>query len=299
MEFTNAIEGKNINKKYKSFELDVKEVNIPQGFATALIGENGAGKTTLLNILAGIRYDYSGELKYFGKYDDKERDDNPEVKEKIGYTGTDNYYLPHWTVDQVADLSSLLFKNFDLNKFKDIYNELAISSNGQFDGGKKVSELSDGTKTKLALAGVLARDTDMLLMDEPASPLDPLMRDKLCEIIREYISEKEGRTVFFSTHNISDMEGVTDYAIIMERGQIVEAGFVDDLKEKYILVKGEKEDAEAAKKIMFTMSENKYGFEGICLSQDLDKLAGMDVTTETASLFQISVAIMKKNTRVR
>lgn len=299
MEFTSVIEGKNLEKKYKNFRLNVPEIKIPQGFATALIGENGAGKTTLLNILAGIRYDYEGELTYFGKYTDKDRDGEPAAKEMIGYTGTDNYFLPHWTVDQIADLSSLLFNNFDPARFKDIYDELAISSSGKYEGSKKVSELSDGTKTKLALATILARDTEMLIMDEPASPLDPLMRDKLCELIRDYISSREGRSVFFSTHNISDMETVTDYAIIMEHGTIVEAGFVDDLKEKYILVKGEAADAAAAKEILFTMTENKYGFEGICLSNDLDKLAGMDVTTETASLFQISVAIMKKNSRVR
>lgn len=299
MQYINAIEGKNIVKKYKSFTLDVPEVKIPAGFATALIGENGAGKTTLLNILAGIRLDYKGELEYFGEYKDADRDNNPVVKENMGYTGTDNYFLPHWTVEQVKNLSKLLFDNFDEKKFMDIYDELAISSNGSYDGKKKVSELSDGTKTKLALASVLSRDTKLLIMDEPASPLDPLMRDKLCELIRNYLSSGENKSVFFSTHNISDMETVTDYAIIMEHGKIVEEGFVEDLKEKYILVKGEASDAKAAKEVLFTMTESKYGFEGICLSKDLDKLAGMDVVTETASLFQISVAVMKKNSRVK
>lgn len=299
MNYTNAIEGKNIIKKYKSFTLDVPEVNIPAGFATALIGENGAGKTTLLNILAGIRFDCKGEIKYFGQYDEKDREKNPAVKENIGYTGTDNYYLPHWTVDQIKDLSKLLFDKFSEERFNELYDELAISSNGKYEGSKKVSELSDGTKTKLALTGVLARETELLIMDEPASPLDPLMRDKLCELIRNYINSGENKSVFFSTHNISDMENVTDYAIVMEHGQIVEAGFVEDLKEKYILVKGELADAEAARKVLYTMSESKYGFEGICLSENLDKLAGMDIVTETASLFQISVAIMKKNSRVK
>lgn len=299
MQYENAIIGTNLVKKYKNFTLDVPEVKIPAGFATALIGENGAGKTTLLNILAGIRLDYKGQLEYFGEFSDDDREKNPEVKERIGYTGTDNYFLPHWTVDQVKNLTKLLFEKYDEEKFMQIYDELAISSTSKYDGKKKVSELSDGTKTKLALASVLSRDTQMLIMDEPASPLDPLMRDKLCELIRNYISSGENRTVFFSTHNISDMENVTDYAIIMEHGQIVEAGYVEDLKEKYILVKGEASDAEAARNILYTMSSNKYGFEGICLSKDLDKLAGMDVTTETASLFQISVAIMKKNSRVK
>ena len=153
---------------------------------------------------------YKGSIEFFGEYTDKDREKNPDVKERIGYTGTENYYLPHWTVDQIDELSSLLFKNYDHEKFMQRYDELAISSSGKYDGKKKVSELSDGTKTKLQLAQVLARDTDLLLMDEPASPLDPLMRDKLCELIREYITSREGRTVLFSTHNISDMENVTD-----------------------------------------------------------------------------------------
>ena len=68
-----------------------------------------------------------------------------------------------------------------------------------------------------------------------------------------------------------------------------------DLKEKYILIKGDAEDTEKAKDILFTITTNDYGFEGICLASDLDKLAGMNVTKEIPSLYQISVAIMKAN----
>lgn len=294
-----VIEAKNIVKKYKNFTLDVPELKLPEGFATALIGENGAGKTTLLNILTGIRMDYTGDITYFGEYSDREIFNKPEVKERIGYTGTENYYLPHWTMKQIDELQALLFEKYDSAKFKRNCDDLAVFGGRSFDSGKKVSALSDGTKTKLMLAGVLARETDLLIMDEPASPLDPLMRDKLCEMIREYLNSGENKSVLFSTHNISDMEGVTDYAIIMERGRIVEQGFVEDLKEKYISVKGESRDAEAAKSILYTMTASNYGFEGICLAEDLDKLAGLDIVTETASLFKISVAIMKKNSLIK
>ncbi len=294
-----AIKVKNVVKEYKNFTLDVPELEIPQGFATALIGENGAGKTTLLNILTGIRMDYKGEVEYFEKYSSMEMEKKPDIKERIGYTGTENYYLPNWTVQQVSDLSKLLFEKYNEDRFRKYCYELAIFGKSQYDGRKKVNALSDGTKTKLMLAGVLARETDILIMDEPASPLDPLMRDKLCELIRDYLNMGEGKSVFFSTHNISDMEGVTDYAIIMEDGKVVEKGFVEDLKEKYILVKGEVKDIEEAKKILYSITTSNYGFEGICLAEDLDKLAGMDIVTETASLFKISVAVMKKNTLVR
>lgn len=286
---------KNIQKKFRGFQLDVPEFHLPKGFATALIGENGAGKTTLINALTGIRMDHKGEIAYF----DERETDVEKIKERIGYTGPGNYFLPHWTIRQVEEVSELLFDSFEKEQFALLCKELGIvQENGK--KGKKVSELSDGNRMKLMLAAVLSRKTDCLILDEPASPLDPLMRDKLCEMIRDYLVEGNGeKSVLFSTHNISDMENVTDYAIIMEHGTVVEEGFVEDLKEKYVMVKGEAKDAEAAKKVLYSFSGSQYGFEGICLTEELNKLAGMDITMETPSLSQISVAIMKANTRLK
>lgn len=299
MDVNYVVKGTNLNKRFKEFTLNIPSFKIPEGFATALIGENGAGKTTLLNILSGIRLDYKGSIEYFNKYSDKDREDNPEVKERIGYTGTGSYYLPQWTIDDIEKISGLLFKDFSSEEFHRYCEELAIFPSGTFDGKKKNSALSDGTKMKLMLAGVMARKTDLLILDEPASPLDPLMRDKLCQMIGDYINNGNGKhSVFFSTHNISDMESITDYAIIMEHGEIVEEGFVEDLKEKYILVKGDTNDIEEAKKILYTISTNPYGFEGICLAENLDKLASMNITKEVPTLFQISVAVMKNSTKL-
>ena len=302
MEIANsAIEMKQINKKYRGFTLDIPSLSIPEGFATALIGENGAGKTTLINILAGTRLDYKGELTFFGKWNDKDREqEDVPVREMIGYTGPGNYYLPNWTVQQVEEVTQMLFDKFDREKFESLLEQLQISANTAGGKQKKVSDLSDGNKMKLMLAGVLARETSLLILDEPASPLDPLMRDILCDILRQYLDQGEGkRTVFFSTHNIADMENVTDYAIIMEHGQVMEQGFVEDLKEKYTVVKGEAKDADGAAKILYTMSRNTYGFEGVCLSENLDRLAGMDVELERPSLSQICVAVMKANSQIR
>jgi len=288
-----VIQGVNLEKKYRGFALQVPRLQIPKGFATALIGENGAGKTTLLNILAGIRLDFKGELSYFGE---TKKGIDSSVQERIGYTGPGSYFLPHWTIAQVEEISELLFAHFHKDRFRMICEELGIdrSLTGY------VKKLSDGNRMKLMLAVVLARDTELLILDEPASPLDPLMRDKLCDMIREYLEQGNGEhSVFFSTHNIADMENVTDYAIILEHGNIVEEGFVEDLKEKYILVRGESADADAAKKVLFSMNRSAYGFEGICLAENLDRLAGMDVAKEVPTLSQISVAVMKANTKLK
>ena len=295
MEFENVIEGKKIIKKYKNFTLDIEELKIPKGFATALIGENGAGKTTLLDILAGTNLEYKGELTFFGKYNDKDREKDPYVKNQIGYTGTGDYFFPRWTLKQVEEIQELLFDNFDKNKYKQLVRELSIVTGKAFEDSKKISNLSDGNKIKLMLAGVLARDTKLLLLDEPASPLDPLMRDKLCNMLREYLTESEGEnTVLFSTHNITDMESITDYVIIVEQGKIVEQGFVEDLKEKYIVVKGEKKDESYASKVISNLTASSFGFEGICLAEDLDKLSGLDIAVERPTLSQISVHVMKQ-----
>lgn len=285
-----VIQAGNLNKKYGDFQLSIPRLEIPKGFATALIGENGAGKTTLLNILSGIRLDFQGEVSYFG---DRSRKLDGSVQERIGYTGPGSYYLPHWTIRQVEEISGLLFAGFQKERFRELCEDMGISRSMT----KSVKKLSDGNRMKLMLAAVLSRDTELLIMDEPASPLDPLMREQLCDRMRDYLEEGDGeRSIFFSTHNIADMENVTDYCLIMEHGTIVEEGFVEDLKEEYALVKGEASDADQTGKVLFSMSRNSYGFEGICRTRDLERLAGLDIAVEIPTLSQICVAVMKANT---
>ncbi len=285
-----VIQAGNLNKKYGDFQLSIPRLEIPKGFATALIGENGAGKTTLLNILSGIRLDFQGEVSYFG---DRSRKLDGSVQERIGYTGPGSYYLPHWTIRQVEEISGLLFAGFQKERFRELCEDMGISRSMT----KSVKKLSDGNRMKLMLAAVLSRDTELLIMDEPASPLDPLMREQLCDRMRDYLEEGDGeRSIFFSTHNIADMENVTDYCLIMEHGTIVEEGFVEDLKEEYALVKGEASDADQTGEVLFSMSRNSYGFEGICRTRDLERLAGLDIAVEIPTLSQICVAVMKANT---
>lgn len=293
-----VIKVEELQVKYKGFCLNVPNLRVPKGFATALIGENGAGKTTLLNVMAGIKLKYKGFVTYFEKYKDGDRDkEEYGVRENIGYAGGDGYFLPHWNAKRISEISEVLFENFDSKKFEQLCNELALDGEGS---KKSIKKLSDGNRMKLMLAAVWARQTKCLILDEPASPLDPLMRDKLCAMIRDYLYEQEGeKSVIFSTHNISDMENVTDYAVFIEQGEVVEQGFVEDLKEKYILVKGDTKDVEGARGVLFSIDENKMGFEGICLAERLNELAGLNLSYETPTLFQISVAIMKKYSKIK
>ncbi len=295
MNIESIVRGSHITKQFKGFKVDIDSLNIPKGFATALIGENGAGKSTLMNILAGVRLDYKGDIIYFDGNMKPE-----EIRENIAYTSPVNYFMPNWTIEQVGDAGRLLFEHFDYDRYRQLLIDMDVKApEGKRSKDKAIGKLSDGMKMKVELSAAFARETKLLLLDEPASPLDPLMRDKLCSMISAYIDEGSGeKSVFFSTHNIADMENITDYAMIMEQGKIVEQGFVEDLKEKYIMVKGNRADAEQAKEILYTIQTNPYGFEGICLDENLDKLSGMDISTEIPTLSQISVAVMKHYTKL-
>ena len=287
----NAIEIKGLTKTYKSFTLgEINEV-IPCGFSTALIGANGAGKTTLIDALCGVTSKTSGEVSYFG---DKTEIDDPDVREMIGYCSSANYFPLDWTLASIGDSMELAFESFDRARFGELCVRFRIAENtGKKQ--KKLIKMSDGNKMRTYLAAVLARDTKLLVLDEPASSLDPLARDMLCDLFREYLAERDGeRTILFSTHNIADMEFATDYAIFMSNGRAVERGFVEDLKEKYVLIHGDASNVSRAKPLMLSCSANSTSFEGVALAENAGTLAGFDCAVEKPTLQQLSVGILRK-----
>ena len=288
---TNAIEIKGLTKKYKDFTLGGITESIPCGFATALIGANGAGKTTLIDTLCGVTAKTEGEAVYFGDMTDI---DDDKLRNMIGYCSSANFFPQNWTLSTIGDVMELAFDNFDRARFGELCVRFKV---GEKTGKKqkKLIKMSDGNRMRTYLAAVLARDTRLLVLDEPASSLDPLARDMLCDMFREYLAERDGeRTVIFSTHNIADMEFATDYALFMAHGQVVERGFVEDLKEKYILVHGDASNVQRAKPLMLSCSSNSTSFEGIALAENADTLVSFDCAVETPTLQQLSVGILRK-----
>ncbi len=284
----NVLKINGVVKKYKDFTLDA---DIPRGFATALIGANGAGKTTLIDVLCGVTGNDGGKTVYFDKYDDI---DSNTVRNRIGYCSSANYFPQDWTVKNIADVMEIAFDNFSRQRFAELCKRFKLDGPND-KKPKKLIKMSDGNRMRTYLAAVLARDTDLLVLDEPASSLDPLARDMLCDIFREYIADGSGdKSVLFSTHNIADMEYATDYAIFMANGKIIEKGFVEDLKEKYILVHGEADKGGQAKSLMISYTGNSSNFEGIALAENTIQLSQLDTAVEKPNLQQLSVGILRK-----
>ena len=286
----NAVEIKGLTKKYKDFTLDVSAV-IPKGFSTALIGANGAGKTTLIDILCGVTAKSGGETVYFGNMTDTDAD---SLRERIGYCSAGNFFPLGWKLKTVAASMQIGFDSFDKARFTQLCEKWKLGSPDDRKQ-KEMLKMSDGNRMRAALAAVFARDTDLLVLDEPASSLDPLARDQLCDMFREYLAGRDGeRTVLFSTHNIADMEFATDYAVFMAAGRVIEQGFVEDLKEKYILVHGDAGSGDKAKPLMLSYSVNSTAFEGIALTENAANLEAVGAVTERPTLQQLSVGILRK-----
>ncbi len=287
----NVLKINGITKNYKGFSLGPVNLEIPCGFSTALIGANGAGKTTLIDVICGVTGKSGGECVYFG---DKTDIDDSELRNRIGYCSSMNFFPITWDLKTIAEAMEIGFDNFDRNRFKDMCKRFKLED-PTAKKTKKLMKLSDGNKMRTYLAAVLARNTELLILDEPASSLDPLARDVLCEIFREYLAEVDGNhSIIFSTHNIADMEYATDYAVFMAGGKVVEQGFVEDLKEKYILVHGEADKCEKAKPYMLSCTSNSMNFEGIALAENLVKLTQLDTAVEKPNLQQLSVGILRK-----
>ena len=285
-----AVEIKGLSKKYKDFTLDVSAC-VPKGFATALIGANGAGKTTLIDILCGVTAKSGGETVYFGDMTDI---DNDALRGRIGYCSAANFFPLDWKLKTIAECMEIGFDNFDRGRFVQLCERAKIGSPDD-KKQKRMMQMSDGSRMRAALAAVLARDTDLLVLDEPASSLDPLARDMLCEMFREYLAERDGeRTILFSTHNIADMELATDYAIFMAKGRVIEQGFVEDLKEKYILVHGDAGNGAQAKPLMLSYSANSTAFEGMAYAENAEILTAVGAAAERPTLQQLSVGILRK-----
>lgn len=281
---------KGLTKKYSKFTLGALDFEIPKGFATALIGANGAGKTTLIDALCGVIHKTEGEVTYFGNETDIGL---PAVRERIGYCASNAFFPQGWTSKDIAMSMELAFDSFSREKFRSLCEQLDVDSD-KTKKPKPMYKQSDGNRMRISLAAVFARETDLLILDEPGSSLDPLMRDRLCDRLREYLDDGDGeKSIIFSTHNIADMENAADYAIFMDKGRIIEQGFVEELKEKYMIAHGAAEDYDKAQHMLMSHNKNRTVFEGLILAENAEALAKLGVDSEAPTLQQLSIGLLK------
>jgi ABC-2 type transport system ATP-binding protein len=204
------IEAKDLTKRFGGHDA-VRGVtlSVPEGAAMALIGANGAGKTTTLRLLLDILRADGGTSSVLGK--DSTRL-SPADFAAIGYV-SENQKLPvRLTVAQFFDYLRPLYPTWDRALEDDLRDRLDLPP------GRKVGKLSHGMRVKTALAGALAFRPKVLVLDEPLSGLDPLVRD---EVLEGLLAQAADMTILISSHELTEIEGFASHVAYMERGRIV------------------------------------------------------------------------------
>ncbi len=218
----------NVGVRYgPTWALQGCSVTIPAGSVTALVGGNGAGKTTLLGLLAGLRRASAGELSVLGEPVVAGRA-SPTQLAGVSFLAQDKPLYGHLSVADMMRFGAVMNPGWDA--------EYAVARH-RLPAKRKVSTLSGGQRTQLALTLALAKRPRLLVLDEPLAELDPLARkDVLGELMAE-VAER-GTTVLLSSHILGELAQVCDRLILLRDGEVSLCGAVDEIVEQHTLLAG-------------------------------------------------------------
>lgn len=209
--------------RYYGRRIGVEEINlsVPEGSLFGFLGPNGAGKTTTIRVLLGFLRPSGGRVSVFGL--DCWRQSN-RVKAEVGYLPGDLRLYPWMTGLAALRLFGAIRRQDLLREGKQLADRFAL------DLSVKVRNQSRGMRQKLGLILALAHRPRLLVLDEPTASLDPLMQDRLREHLRDLA--RNGRTIFFSSHTLSEVEQLCDRVAILRHGRMVEDATLDELRRR-------------------------------------------------------------------
>jgi ABC-2 type transport system ATP-binding protein len=224
---TNAIETVDLVRRFGRTEaVNGISLQIPTGSIFALIGPNGAGKTTTIKLLMNLVRPTRGSARILGT---ESRRLGPRELQRIGYV-SENQRLPDWmTPRQLFDYCRPLYPTWDEDLCRKLQASLGLTSQAP------LRTLSRGTRMKAALLSSLAYRPELVVLDEPFTGLDPLVRDELIRGLLEVASER-AQTVLVSSHDIDEVERLADWVGYLDRGRLMFAEPVAALLERFRLI---------------------------------------------------------------
>lgn len=215
-----TIQLKDISKRYgKDFSLKNVSLTFETGKIYGLLGPNGSGKSTILKMIAGLVYPDLGQVEVNDEVVTR------RISQKVAYLTELDMFYPSITVGNMVDFYSSQFPDFETNKAEQLLHDMKL------DRARKIKQLSKGNRGRLKLVLALARKAPVLLLDEPFSGLDPMMRDSIVKSLLTYINFQE-QTVIIATHEIDEIEPLLDESIVIMQGEIIEQKNVEDLREE-------------------------------------------------------------------
>lgn len=275
----NAIEIRNLSKTLDGFTLSIDKLDIKKGFITGFIGPNGSGKTTTIKLIMNMLNKDNGTIKVL---DREYKIDDLYIKETIGYVGDISGYMKEAKLKDIKKNIALFYKNWDESLYKYYLNKFNIDEN------KIYKELSKGQQKKFELIMALCHHPKLIIMDEPTANLDPIVRNEFIEVLQEHI-EKDGVTVFYSTHITSDLDKVGDYLVFIYNGKIILNGDKESILESHRIIRGSKDLLDDdTKKAFISYKESSFGCEGLTSNHNVAyEIFGEEVVYDKANLEDI------------
>jgi ABC-2 type transport system ATP-binding protein len=220
----NVIELRGLSRRFGAKRaLDDVSLVVPRGLVFGLVGANGAGKTTLIRHVLGLLKAQTGSVQVFGLDPVKQP---VSVLTRIGYLSEEGD-LPGWMrVDELMRYMRAFYPTWDEAYAQELRKQFAL------DPAAKVKTLSKGQKARAGLLVALAYRPELLLLDEPSSGLDPIVRRDILGAIVRTIAD-EGRTVLFSSHLLDEVERISDRVAMLKAGRILFTGELDDIKQTH------------------------------------------------------------------
>ncbi|MDE5989547.1 MAG: ABC transporter ATP-binding protein [Duncaniella sp.] len=212
---------KNLTQRYGMGRIIYSDLSfeVPKGRILGLLGKNGTGKTTTINILMGYLRPQKGECMIFGE---KITEMTPATRARIALLIEGHVQYAFMTIEQIERFYSRFYPKWNREAYYELMNKLHVSP------GQKISSMSCGQRSQVALGLILAQNADLLVLDDFSLGLDPGYRRLFIDYLREFAKAEE-KTVFMTSHIIQDLERLIDDCIILDYGKILTQMPVDDL----------------------------------------------------------------------
>ena len=221
-----VIEAAGLRKHYGEVEaLRGLDLQVPAGSICGFLGRNGAGKTTALKVLLGMARPTSGAARVFG-LPAQDQAASVEIRRRTGFVSDEKDLYDYMTVAEMIRFTAPFFPRWRADL------ETRYLRRFELPPDRRVKALSRGMRTKLALLLALCRGAELLILDEPTSGLDPAMTEEVLQALVAHAAGEE-MTVFFSSHQIAEIEQIADRVVIIDRGRTVVSGGLDDLKDRF------------------------------------------------------------------
>ena len=220
----NVIECNNLTHYYgKKLVYENLNIHVKEGSILGLLGKNGAGKTTTINILNGFLQPRSGECLIYGE---NTQHLTPQTKERIGFLIEGHIQYSFMDIHQIEKFYSGFYPHWNNKPYWDLMAKLKVEPK------QKISTMSCGQRSQVALGLILAQDPDLLILDDFSMGLDPGYRRLFIDYLRAY-AKAEHKTIFTTSHIISDMERLIDDVLIMDYNRVLEQCPVNDFMSNF------------------------------------------------------------------